>query len=171
MSVHSTRACSRPSRAGEGHGGAGPRTPSTGPARWVAYAAAGAAVGAVWALGGDMPAWEHALRVLVVVLCVSVVGRLVGRRLARAGRTPLDRGLFYGLVAGKVLLVAVALVVDWLAGLWFPEPELITAAFLFVLVAVGGPALHGRLSHGTAGRGGRTSGHGDPVGPSGAAHE
>ncbi|MFB7260371.1 hypothetical protein [Streptomyces nojiriensis] len=114
-----------------------------------AYAAAGAAVGAVWAFGGDMPAWEHALRVLVVVLCVSVAGRLVGRRLVRAGRTPVDRGLFFGLVAAKVLLVAVALLVDQLAGLWFSEPALVTAGFLFALVAVGGPALHGRLSHGT----------------------
>ncbi|MEV7443935.1 hypothetical protein AB0O22_22860 [Streptomyces sp. NPDC091204] len=96
-----------------------------------------------------MPAWEHALRVLLVVLCVSVAGRFVGRRLARSGRAPLDRGLFFALVAGKVLLVAVALLVDWVAGLWFSEPTLITAAFLFVVVAVGGPALHGRLSHGT----------------------
>ncbi|MFF3674505.1 hypothetical protein ACFYYS_11005 [Streptomyces sp. NPDC002120] len=114
-----------------------------------AYAAAGAAMAAVWVLGGDMPAWEHALRVLLVVLCVSVAGRFAGRRLARSGRAPLDRGLFFALVAGKVLLVAVALLVDWLAGLWFSEPTLITAAFLFVVVAVGGPALHGRLSHGT----------------------
>ncbi|MFE5489426.1 hypothetical protein ACFQ7Z_05610 [Streptomyces virginiae] len=114
----------------------------------VAYAAAGAAVGAVWLLGGDMPAWEHALRVLVVVLCVSVAGRVVGPRLARAGRAPLDRKLFFGLVAAKVLLVGVALLVDWLAGLWFAEPALITAGFLFVTVAAAGPALHGRLSHG-----------------------
>ncbi|MGZ9935127.1 hypothetical protein ACXNSR_35230 [Streptomyces sp. NC-S4] len=119
--------------------------------RTLAYAAAGAAVGGIWALGGDMPAWEHALRVLVVVLCVSVAGRLAGRRLARTGRTPVDRGLFFGLVAAKVLLVAVALLVDRLAGLWFSEPALITAGFLFVLVTAGGPALHGRLSHG-AGR-------------------
>ncbi|MFJ6479678.1 MULTISPECIES: hypothetical protein [unclassified Streptomyces] len=148
MSVYSARACSRPSRTGT-------RTRSARPTRTLAYVAAGAAVGGVWAFGGDMPAWEHALRVLVVVLCVSVAGRFVGRRLARSGRTPIDRGLFFGLVAAKVLLVAVALLVDWLAGLWFSEPALITAGFLFVLVAVGGPALHGWLSHGTGGRGDR----------------
>ncbi|MGP3683471.1 hypothetical protein ACTVZO_01965 [Streptomyces sp. IBSNAI002] len=112
-----------------------------------AYAAAGAAVGGVWAFGGDTPAWEHALRVLVVVLCVSVAVRLVGRRLTRTGRPPVDRGLFFALVTAKVLLVAVALFVDRLAGLWFSEPALITAGFLFVLVTVGGPALHGRLAH------------------------
>ncbi|MCX4807773.1 hypothetical protein ACFWWM_12750 [Streptomyces sp. NPDC058682] len=147
MSVYSVRAGSRPS-------GTGARTRSARPARMLAYAAAGAAVGGVWAFGGDMPAWEHALRVLVVVLCVSVAGRLVGRRLARAGRTPVDRSLFFGLVAAKMLLVAVALLVDWLAGMWFSEPTLITAGFLFALVAVGGPALHDWLSHGTGGRGG-----------------
>ncbi|MFD6112508.1 hypothetical protein ACFWG0_20670 [Streptomyces yangpuensis] len=113
-----------------------------------AYAAAGAAVGAVWAFGADMPAWEHALRVLVIVLCVSVAGRLIAPRLARTGRAPLDRGLFLGLVAAKVLLVAVALLVDWAAGLWFSEPALITAGFLFVLVTLGGPVLHGRLANG-----------------------
>ncbi|MER6197924.1 hypothetical protein ABT234_11245 [Streptomyces sp. NPDC001586] len=118
----------------------------------AAYAAAGAAVAAVWVFGGDMPAWEHALRVLVVVLCVSVAGRFVGRRLARTGRATLDRGLFFALVAGKVLLVAVALLVDWLVGLRFAEPTMITAVFLFVVVAVGGPALHGRLSHGAQAR-------------------
>ncbi|MFI7357883.1 hypothetical protein ACIBTP_28670 [Streptomyces avidinii] len=150
MSVHTARACAGPSRVRAGQGGAGQRGLSI--ARLFAYAAAGAAVAAVWLLGGDMPAWEHALRVLVVVLCVSLAGRFVGRRLARAGRAPLDRGLFLGLVAGKVLLVAVALLVDWLAGLWFAEPTLITAVFLFVVVAVGGPALHGRLAHGPRAR-------------------
>ncbi|MFH9795025.1 hypothetical protein [Streptomyces virginiae] len=119
----------------------------------AAYAAAGVAVGAVWVLGGDMPAWEHALRVLLVVLCVSVAGRVVGPRLARAGRAPLDRKVFFGLVVAKVLLVGVALLVDWLAGLWFAEPALITAGLLFVAVTVGGPALHARLSHGTEGQG------------------
>ncbi|MFE7181461.1 hypothetical protein [Streptomyces erythrochromogenes] len=143
MSVYSTRACAVQSPVRE-------RPATAGSARKrFAYAAAGAAVGAVWAFGGNTPAWEHALRVLLVVLCVSVAGRLVGRRLARTGRAPLDRRLFLGLVAAKVLLVAVALLVDWAAGLCFSEPALITAGILFVVVAAGGPALHGRLSHGS----------------------
>ncbi|MFE7098923.1 hypothetical protein [Streptomyces erythrochromogenes] len=142
MSVYSARACAEQSPVRE-------RPAAAGSARKrFAYAAAGAAVGAVWAFGGNTPAWEHALRVLLVVLCVSVAGRLVGRRLARTGRAPLDRSLFLGLVAAKVLLVAVALLVDWAAGLWFSEPALITAGILFVVVALGGPALHGRLAHG-----------------------
>ncbi|MFE5516098.1 hypothetical protein ACFQ9Q_00020 [Streptomyces virginiae] len=160
MSVYSARACSRTSPAGRAGRTlrSGPRTPSAWSARTTAvYAAVGAAVGGIWALGGDMPAWEHALRVLLVVLCVSVAGRFVGRRLARSGRALVDRRLFFGLVAGKVLLVAVALLVDQLVGLWFAEPALITAGFLFVLVTLGGPALHGRLSHGIAGPGERAA--------------
>ncbi|MFE3555013.1 hypothetical protein ACFXKW_09115 [Streptomyces sp. NPDC059193] len=149
MSVYSAPVCSRPSRT-EPHTSSPRRAPRL--ARTLAYAAAGAAVGGVWAFGGETPAWEHALRVLVVVLCVSVTVRFVGRRLVRIGRPPVDRSLFFGLVAAKVLLVAVALLVDWIAGLWFSEPALITAGFLFVLVTVGGPAVHGRLAHGTGGR-------------------
>ncbi|MFE6905697.1 hypothetical protein [Streptomyces erythrochromogenes] len=147
MSVYSARACAEQSPVRE-------RRTTAGSARKrLAYAAAGAAVGAVWVFGGDTPAWEHALRVLLVVLCVSVAGRLVGRRLARTGRAPLDRGLFLGLVAAKVLLVAVALLVDWAAGLWFSDPALITAGILFAAVAAGGPALHDRLAHGGGDRG------------------
>ncbi|MEU9182890.1 hypothetical protein AB0C90_40155 [Streptomyces sp. NPDC048550] len=118
----------------------------------AAYAAVGSAVAGVWALGGNTPAWEHALRMLVLVLCVSTAGRLVGPRLARFGRTPLDRVLFYGLLAGKVLLVGVALLADWIFGLWFADPALITGVCLFAVVTAGGPALHRRLAHGKASR-------------------
>lgn len=148
MSSHNARACAGQTRTRYRRAGREGRTGSGSARVPAAYAAAGAAVGAVWLLGGDMPAWEHALRVLGVVLSVSVAARVVGPRLARAGRAPLDRKLFFGLVAAKLLLVGVALLVDWLAGLWFAEPALITAGFLFVTVAAAGPALHGRLSHG-----------------------
>ncbi|MFD7099962.1 hypothetical protein [Streptomyces xanthophaeus] len=115
----------------------------------AAYAVAGAVMAAVWALGGDTPAWEHALRLLLLILGVSVAVRLVRRRLARTGRVPVS-GLFFGLLAAKMLLVAVALLVDWIAGRWFSDPNLVTAGFLFVLVVAGGPALHARLSRGSA---------------------
>ncbi|WKV70477.1 hypothetical protein AW27_002485 [Streptomyces sp. PCS3-D2] len=145
MSVYSARACA-------GHSPVRERRTTAGSVRaLIAYAAAGAAMGVVWAFGGDTPAWEHALRVLVLVLCVSVVGRLVGRRLARSGRAQLDRRLFLGLAAAKVLLVAVALVVDQVVGLWFSDPALITAGILFAAVTLGGPVLHARLSRGGGG--------------------
>ncbi len=167
MSINTTRVCAEPNRDQEGRQGSGPRTPAARRTHTVAYALVGMAMAVIWALGGDTPAGEHALRLLLLVLGVSVAGRLVGRRLAHSGRTPVDRGLFFGLLAGKVFLVGVALLIDQIAGLWFSEPSLITAACLFAVVTAGGPALHDRLSHGTAGRGGQASQSEDAPGPGG----
>ncbi|MCY0955509.1 hypothetical protein [Streptomyces sp. H27-H5] len=116
----------------------------------VAYGVAGLVMGAVWALGGDTPPAEHALRVLAVLAVAAPVMILNGRRRARAG-TARDKRLVLSLLAAKVLLVAVALLLDRILGAWLPEPSLVTAGCLFVLVAAGGPALHARLSgHGHA---------------------
>ncbi|MFB7051884.1 hypothetical protein [Streptomyces vinaceus] len=109
------------------------------------YVVAGAVMGGVWAWGSDTPAWEHALRLLVLVVCAAVLMSLAHRRRARLGR-PVDRRLHSGLLAGKVLLVVAALLLDQLLGLWVSEPSLITAVVLFVGIAAGGPALHRWLS-------------------------
>ncbi|MFE9841475.1 hypothetical protein [Streptomyces goshikiensis] len=118
--------------------------------RPAVYALAGIVMGVVWALGSDTPAWEHALRVLALVGCAAVVMTLLRRRRARLGR-PVDHRLHSSLLLGKVLLVAAALVVDDLLGRWISDPSLITAALLAVTIAVGGPALHRKLSHGGRG--------------------
>ncbi|WP_371645728.1 hypothetical protein OG974_06335 [Streptomyces sp. NBC_00597] len=110
-----------------------------------AYGLAGIVMGAVWVMGSDTTAWEHALRVLALVVCAGAAMALLQRRRARLGR-PADHRLHSGLLLGKVLLVAAALIVDGLLGLWIPEPSPITAALLCVAIAVGGPALHRRLS-------------------------
>lgn len=89
----------------------------------AAYAVVGAVMAAVWALGGDTPAWEHALRLLLLILGVSVAVRLVRRRLARTGRVPVSGRLFFGLLAAKMLLVAVALLVDWIMRPLVLRPE------------------------------------------------
>ncbi|KOU21223.1 hypothetical protein ADK52_24055 [Streptomyces sp. WM6372] len=109
------------------------------------YVVAGAVMGLVWAWGSGAPAWEHALRLLALVACAAVAMTLAHRRRARLGR-PVDRRLHSGLLLGKVLLVAAALLLDQLLGLWVSEPSLITAAVLFVGIAAGGPALHRRLA-------------------------
>ncbi|AKL69396.1 hypothetical protein [Streptomyces sp. Mg1] len=114
--------------------------------RPAVYALAGIVMGVVWALGSDTPAWEHALRVLALVGCVVVVMTPLRRRRARLGR-PVDHRLHSSLLLGKVLLVAAALVVDGLLGRWISDPSLITAVLLAVTIAVGGPALHRKLSH------------------------
>ncbi|ROQ94220.1 hypothetical protein EDE04_0633 [Streptomyces sp. 2132.2] len=114
------------------------------------YVVAGAVMGGVWAWGADTPAWEHALRLLVLVVCAAVLMSLAHRRRARLGR-PVDRRLHSGLLAGKVLLVAAALLLDHLLGLWVSEPSPITAVVLFAGIAAGGPALHRWLSRGGGG--------------------
>ncbi|MFF4852326.1 hypothetical protein [Streptomyces sp. NPDC001194] len=109
------------------------------------YVVAGAVMGGVWAWGSDTPAWEHALRLVALVACAALVMSLLHRRRARLGR-PVDRRLHSGLLLGKVLLVAGALLLDQVLGLWVSEPSLITAVVLFVGIAAGGPALHRRLA-------------------------
>ncbi|MEU9420081.1 hypothetical protein [Streptomyces sp. NPDC048272] len=111
----------------------------------VAYATAGLVMGGIWALGGDTPPAEHALRVLALLAVAAVAMTVNGRRRDRAG-SPRDKRLVRALLAAKVLLVAGALLLDWILGRWLAEPSLVTAGCLFVLVAAGGPALHTRLS-------------------------
>ncbi|MFI6149997.1 hypothetical protein [Streptomyces sp. NPDC051109] len=117
------------------------------------YVIAGAVMGVVWAWGSGTPAWEHALRLLVLVACAAVAMALAHRRRARLGR-PADRRLHSGLLLAKVLLVAAALLLDQLLGLWVSEPSLVTAAVLFAGIAAGGPALHRRLARDGGGAGG-----------------
>ncbi|GHE38969.1 hypothetical protein CP980_31360 [Streptomyces vinaceus] len=114
------------------------------------YVVAGAVMGGIWAWGSGTPAWEHALRLLVLVVCAAVLMSLAHRRRARLGR-PVHRRLHSGLLAGKVLLVAAALLLDQLLGPWVSEPSLITAVVLFAGIAAGGPALHRWLSRGGGG--------------------
>lgn len=116
------------------------------------YVIAGAVMGGVWAWGSDTPAWEHALRLLAIVVCAGVLMSLAHRRRARLGR-PVERRLHSGLLVGKVLLVAAALLLDQLLGLWFSDPSLITAVVLFAGIAAGGPALHRRLTRDGRGTG------------------
>ncbi|MEU8839190.1 hypothetical protein AB0D97_08650 [Streptomyces roseus] len=118
------------------------------------YAVAGVVMGGVWAWGSGTPAWEHALRLLALVVCAGALMALVHRRRARLGR-PVERRLHRGLLVGKVLLVGAALLLDQLLGLWVSEPSLITAGLLFAGIAAGGPALHRRLARDGSGTGNR----------------
>ncbi|WP_405780933.1 hypothetical protein [Streptomyces sp. NBC_00859] len=109
------------------------------------YPIAGLVMAGMWLRGAGSPAWEHALRVLVVVLVIPPVIHLVRRRRERrfgaaaSHQVPLRR-----LVALKVVLVGAALCCDWLLRTRVPEPATITAAGLLVAVALGGPAFHQR---------------------------
>ncbi|MFJ3925197.1 hypothetical protein [Streptomyces sp. NPDC090022] len=129
------------------------------------YAVAGIVMGAVWVLGSDTPAWEHALRLVALVVCAGAAMTLVHRRRVRLGR-PADHRLHAGLLLAKILLVVAALVLDGVLGLWLSEPSVITAVALTVSIAAGGPALHRWLSGKASGAGaGAGAGHGPGPGP------
>ncbi|NLU68842.1 hypothetical protein [Streptomyces sp. HNM0574] len=134
---------------------AAPPPPLTRPVRAV-YALAGLVMGVMWIRGGDEPAWEHALRVLVLVLVAPPVVHLVRRlRQRRRGEAPSGRQLPVArLTVAKVLLVGAGLGCDWLLGHWLAEPSRATAVGLCALIAAGGPKLHIRAANSrrTAGR-------------------
>ncbi|NLU68282.1 hypothetical protein [Streptomyces sp. HNM0574] len=113
----------------------------------IAYVVAGLAIGGAWAYGRDMPLWEHALRLCVIVVVVPPVLHLVRRRLRRpaARHLPLRQ-----LVLAKVLLVLGAVAVELLLEPLTAGASLITAAALAAVVALGGPSWH-RNRHGAAG--------------------
>ncbi|MDI3390307.1 hypothetical protein QIS99_29550 [Streptomyces sp. B-S-A8] len=116
----------------------GPEPATTG--LRLVYAAAGLLIGGAWAYGRDMPLWEHALRLCVIVVVVPPVLHLVRSRLRRrsaAQHLPLRQ-----LVVTKVLLVAAAVVVELLLDPLTAWASFVTAAALAAVVAVGGPAWH-----------------------------
>ncbi|MFF3978069.1 hypothetical protein [Streptomyces sp. NPDC001828] len=112
----------------------------------LGYLAAGLVMSGMWLRGADLPAWEHALRVLVVVLVVPPLVHLVRRRrerradTVRSPRVPLRR-----LVALKVALVAAALCGErLLLRIGLPGADAITAAALLLTVSLAGPPFHQR---------------------------
>ncbi|WP_328317398.1 hypothetical protein [Streptomyces sp. NBC_00388] len=146
-----------------GTGRAGPPPPARpGRAVRAGYLAAGLVMAGMWWRGAGFPAWEHALRVLVVILVVPPLVHLVRRRRERrTGSTPSRHVPLRRLVALKVALVGAALCSDWLLGLRLQEPAPITAIGLLSAVALGGPAFHQRQS----GAAPRASPAGAPTGP------
>ncbi|MFB7214049.1 hypothetical protein [Streptomyces sp. NPDC056255] len=117
------------------------RTPKEWPVR-LGYIAVGLGIGGAWLLGRDVPPWEHALRLLAIVVVVPPAVHLLRRRRARATLPHLP---LRHLVAAKVLLVGAALGLDALLALWTVWAPVATALTLTLIVAVGGPPLHQRL--------------------------
>ncbi|WP_406637652.1 hypothetical protein [Amycolatopsis sp. WGS_07] len=105
----------------------------------LGYAVAGLVIGGAWAFGWDVPVWEHALRLLVIILVVPPVVHLARTRLGRLTHThpPLRH-----LVIAKVLLVIGAIGLELLLDQVTPAAPFITAAALTVIVAACGPRWH-----------------------------
>ncbi|GAA2104327.1 hypothetical protein GCM10009801_79870 [Streptomyces albiaxialis] len=124
-----------------------PGPESAGAGLRLAYASAGLLIGGAWAYGKDMPLWEHALRLgLIVVVVPPVLHLLRSRRGGPAARhLPLRH-----LVAAKVLLILGAAGMELLLDPLTAWASFVTAAALAAVVAIGGPTWH-RNRHRTAG--------------------
>ncbi|RKT87412.1 hypothetical protein SAMN05421805_113125 [Saccharopolyspora antimicrobica] len=108
----------------------------------LGYAVAALVIGGAWAFGWDVPLWQHALRLLVIVLVLPPIVHLARRRLRRpvTAYPPMRH-----LVVAKVLLVAGAVGLELLLNRWTWWAPFITAAALAATVAVGGPPWHRKL--------------------------
>jgi hypothetical protein len=105
------------------------------------YGAVGLVIGIIWVAHGGEPAWEHALRALVLVLVAVPLLHWVDRR--RSTADPRAAHLAIGrLVATKLLLVTVAFLADWTLGHWTSASSAIVAVALVVGLTAGGPNLH-----------------------------
>lgn len=128
---------------------AGPAVPRSrrAPVR-IRYAAVGLVLGGAWLWNGDLSPWVHALRLLVVVLVAFPVARWAHARYLRwRGSEAGSRPHLWGLVVAKVLLVAIALVIELALEQWLGRTAAtaVAAAAILVVVAVGGPLVHERL--------------------------
>jgi hypothetical protein len=114
----------------------------------IRYVAAGLFLGGVWIWRSGTPPWEHALRLLVVLLVVAPAFRWLRLRLIR--RSGMPAGPMFPIriwVVAKIVLLGVALAVDWLLEKVMTRASagLVVGAFIAVTVAVGGPVLHRKV--------------------------
>jgi hypothetical protein len=107
------------------------------------YLAAGAVLGGLWYAGRNMPLWEHALQMLIVMTVVTVLQVILRRR---HGGPPKPASAYVRLVGVKVALIALAVGASWSLSQWTSRANTIVAVGLVVLVAMLGPALDGRAA-------------------------
>jgi hypothetical protein len=114
----------------------------------VGYLVAGVALGALWLVNGGRSVWEHALRLLVLVLVVATVLELLRRR--RGGARTGSRRAYVRLLTAKLALIGLAFAAEALLAHWSvlgaAGAEDVVALALALAVAVGGPMLHERLT-------------------------
>ncbi|MCX4919041.1 hypothetical protein [Streptomyces sp. NBC_00687] len=115
-------------------------------ALFVRYLLLGLLMGALWAYQHDASLWEHAVRLLGLLLIVPpLLHRAQARRRRRLGQEDRPRLSLVRLSLGKVGIVACALLAAWLLEDRVAGADHWIAGGLTVVVAVGGPLLHPRL--------------------------
>jgi hypothetical protein len=117
-----------------------------GAAMRVRYAVLGLVVGGLWLRSSGTPAWEHGLRVLVIMMVVPpTLGRLAAAAARRRGRTPMAGISLVRLLMFKGTLTVIAMAVSIVADGRIPHLDLYVAVWLALMLAFGGPALHHHL--------------------------
>jgi hypothetical protein len=120
--------------------------PSPGRAVRIRYAVLGLIAAGLWLWGGGQPLWLHAVRMLAILLIVpAVASRVVAAIARRRGRQMTETISIGRLVAVKAGLISIALAVTALLGHRVADLDVYVAAWLALMLAVGGPAIHYRL--------------------------
>lgn len=96
------------------------------------YALMGLSIGTFWFIGRNRPAWEEAIRIIIVFTVIIVLFRLL---LARRG----IRVRLVPILCTKVVLVVIAAAVETLLSRWISEPGTYVAIGLALIIALGGP--------------------------------
>lgn len=120
-----------------------------GAAARVRYCLLGLLVAGMWLWSSGQPLWLHALRILAILLVVpAVAGSVVAAVARRRGRDPGEMISVARLVAFKAVLVVVAGAATLLLRAHVAHLDLWVAAWLALMLAFGGPAIHQRLLKG-----------------------
>lgn len=115
---------------------------------WVRYSVIGLILGGTWVWRENEAPWVHAIRVVILLVLVAPVIRRVRRRLEkRSGRRLGGEVRLRGWVAAKLVLVALALGLEFLLEQWLSRHAAaeVVGLCLGVTVAVAGPLLHEQL--------------------------
>ncbi len=117
------------------------------------YVVIGALLGAAWGWNGDLPAWEHALRLGILIVVVLPLFALVRHWwFRRSGRTDTGASSAHlrGWLITKVALVLAALALQLVLELRLPRAQAaeVVGLVLCATVALAGPRVHHRLVDG-----------------------
>ena len=123
--------------------------PAVRPAVRARYCLLGLLAAGMWLWSSGQPLWLHALRILAILLVApAVAGRVTAAAARRRGTDPGEMISVARLVAFKAALVVVAGAATLLLRAHVARLDLWVAAWLALMLAFGGPAIHHRLLKG-----------------------